>query len=209
MPQPPTLKVIEVFASVQGEGLRLGQPTIFIRLAGCNLRCAFCDTKYAWRGGQETTPARLVQEAVKVRRRFPCRWVCLTGGEPLLQKVKGLVLGLKARGFEVQVETNGTFRPGVPADWFSVSPKPPRYDVALEFRRKADEVKLVVSRGLSFQDVQRVRQAFPGRTPLLLQPQSNLAWSVRKGWKLLGLSLDAGLVNIRLTVQAHKILGLP
>jgi 7-carboxy-7-deazaguanine synthase len=209
MPQPPTLKVVEVFASVQGEGLRLGQPTIFIRLAGCNLRCAFCDTKYAWRDGRVSTPAQLVQEAVKVRRRFPCRWVCLTGGEPLLQKTKELVLGLKAGGFEVQVETNGTVRPEVPADWFSVSPKAPRYDVAPGFKRKADEVKLVISRGLSFQDVKKVRRAFPGRTPLLLQPQSNFAWSVRKGWKLLRLSLDAGLPNVRLTIQAHKIFGLP
>ncbi len=209
MPQPPTLKVVEVFASVQGEGLRLGQPTIFIRLAGCNLRCAFCDTKYAWRDGRVATPAQLVQEAVKVRRRFPCRWVCLTGGEPLLQKTKVLVLGLKARGFEVQVETNGTFRPDVPADWFSVSPKPPDFKVAPELKRKADEVKLVVTRGLSFRDVYKVRGMFPARTPLLLQPQSNSVWSVRKGWKLLGLSLDAGLPNVRLTIQAHKILGLP
>ncbi|RPI99013.1 MAG: 7-carboxy-7-deazaguanine synthase QueE, partial [Candidatus Aminicenantes bacterium] len=50
MLRPPTLKTIEIFASVQGEGLRQGEPTIFVRLAGCNLRCGFCDTKRAWRG---------------------------------------------------------------------------------------------------------------------------------------------------------------
>ena len=50
MPQPPTLKISEIFPSIQGEGLRQGEPTIFVRFAGCNLRCTFCDTKYAWTG---------------------------------------------------------------------------------------------------------------------------------------------------------------
>lgn len=209
MPPQPTLKIVEIFPSVQGEGLRLGEPTIFVRLAGCNLRCSFCDTAYARQGGKDFSPARVVADAVKIRRRFPCRWVCLTGGEPLLQNVSGLVRGLKRRGFSVQVETNGTIRPSVAADWYSVSPKPPDYDAAPGFRKRAAEVKLIVSRGLSFKLVKKVRHAFPARTPLLLQPQSNLSWSVRQGWDLLRVCLAAGLPNIRLTVQAHKILSLP
>jgi 7-carboxy-7-deazaguanine synthase len=208
MPPQPTLRIAEVFPSVQGEGLRLGQPTIFIRLAGCNLSCAFCDTPNARQGGRKLTPARVVERAVAIRRRFPCRWACLTGGEPLLQDVSGLVRLLQRRGFLIQVETNATLRPPAAADWYTVSPKPPTYKVATGFKKRADEVKLVVSRGLSFQDVKKVRRAFPHRTPVLLQPQSNLPWSVRRAWKLLGMALAAGLPNIRLTVQAHKVLGV-
>ena len=209
MPQPRTLKVIEVFPSVQGEGLRLGEPTIFVRLSGCNLRCTFCDTKYARRGGDERTPEEVIALALAVRRRFPCRWVCLTGGEPLLQDIAALTRGLKRNGFRVQVETNGTLRRPLTADWYSVSPKPPAFSVAPGLLSKAREVKLIVTRPLPFKDVQKVRLKFPSKTPLLLQPQSNADWSLRKSWTLLQRSLRAGLPNIRLTLQAHKVFKLP
>ena len=84
MPQPPTLKIVEIFPSIQGEGLRQGEPTVFIRLSGCNLKCSFCDTKYAWKGGREFTAGEILDEVRKIRRRFPASWVSLTGGEPLL-----------------------------------------------------------------------------------------------------------------------------
>lgn len=209
MPPPPTLKVIEVFPSVQGEGLRLGEPTIFIRLSGCNLHCAFCDTKYARRGGDDCTPEEVTDLVLAIRRRFSCRWVCLTGGEPLLQDTAGLIRGLKRVGFRVQVETNGTLRRPLTADWYSVSPKPPDYAVARDLQRKAREVKLIVTRALSFQDVQKVRKKFPPETPLLLQAESNRSWSFRKGWDLVQRSLRTGLPNVRLTLQAHKVFGLP
>jgi 7-carboxy-7-deazaguanine synthase len=209
MPPPATLKVIEVFPSVQGEGLRLGEPTIFIRLSGCNLRCAFCDTKYARRGGDDCTPEEVITLVLRIRRTFPCVWVCLTGGEPLLQDIAVLVRGLKRQGFRVQVETNGTLARPLTADWYSVSPKPPDYAVARGFPKKAREVKLIVTRPLAFEDVRKVRKRFPPKTPLLLQPQSNMSWSVQKGWDLVRRSLRAGLPNVRLTLQAHKVFDLP
>jgi organic radical activating enzyme len=209
MPQPRTLKVIEVFPSVQGEGLRLGEPTIFVRLSGCNLHCAFCDTKYARRGGDDCAPEEVIDLVLTIRRLFPCRWVCLTGGEPLLQDIGALTRGLKRKGLRVQVETNGTLRRPLTADWYSVSPKPPKFSVAPGLISKAREVKLIVTRPLSFRDVQKVRRKFPSKTPLLLQPQSNLDWSFRKGWVLVQRSLRAGLPNVRLTLQAHKVFKLP
>jgi 7-carboxy-7-deazaguanine synthase len=209
MRPPPILRIAEVFPSVQGEGLRLGEPTIFLRLAGCNKRCAFCDTKYARRGGRASSSQTLIAEALRIRRRFRCRWVCLTGGEPLLQDVAGLIRGLRAEGFRVHIETNGSVRRPPSADWYSVSPKPPDYGVDSGYIKKADEVKLVVTRGLTLAAVRAVRRSFPAKTPVLLQPQSNRAWSIRRGWTLLQRALAAGLPNIRLTVQAHKIFNLP
>ena len=205
MRRPPTLKTIELFASVQGEGLRQGEPTIFVRLAGCNLRCSFCDTKRAWARGRAQSAAEIVDEVRALWRRFPARWVCLTGGEPLRQHVAPLVRALRRAGLAVQIETNGTLAPRPAADWYTVSPKPPAYAAHPAFRRKAREVKLVVSRDLADDTLRAVRRAFPIATPIILQPQSNAAWSMRKATKLLEEASRQGLVNIRVGLQLHKI----
>ena len=208
MPPPPTLKIVEVFASIQGEGLRQGEPTIFIRLTGCDLRCSFCDTKYAWTGGRTADVPRILERVRSLRKRFPAAWACLTGGEPLLQDIAPLVRSLKKDGLKVQVETNGrTFRP-LTADWLTVSPKPPRYACRPQLIKRAREVKLVVSRTLTLGTIARVRREFPRTAPLLLQPESNAAWSRAKARRLLDRAVRAGLENMRYSLQLHKILGL-
>jgi 7-carboxy-7-deazaguanine synthase len=208
MRRPPTLKTIEIFASVQGEGLRQGEPTIFVRLAGCNLRCSFCDTKKAWRGGRELSVEKIAGEVARLRRGFPATWACLTGGEPLAQDVRALVLRLHDDGLKVQIETNGTFPPDPRADWHTVSPKPPDYDVHPGFKKRAREVKVVVCRGLHLDDVRSMRAAFPPAVPLILQPQSNAAWSMKKALDLLEGAGRSGLAGVRISVQLHKIYGL-
>lgn len=208
MRRPPTLKTIEIFASVQGEGLRQGEPTIFVRLAGCNLRCGFCDTKKAWRGGREISVEKIAEKVLRLRTEYPTTWVCLTGGEPLAQNVRPLLLRLHAEGFRVQIETNGTFPPAPLADWHSVSPKPPDYAVHPGFRKRAREVKLVVCRTLDLDGIRTVRAAFPQTVPVILQPQSNTRWSIKKAAGLLEDASRAGLEGIRLSVQLHKIYGL-
>ena len=208
MPRPPTLKISEIFASFQGEGARQGEPTIFVRLAGCNLACGFCDTKSARRGGRPVSVAAIVARVAGLRNRFPAEWVCLTGGEPMLQDIGPLVSALRKAGFRVQIETNGTiFRP-IPADRITLSPKPPGYAFDPSFRRRAAEVKLVVSRDLSLADVAGVRNSFPAATPVFLQPESNAAWSRARAARLAAAALRAGLRNVRLSVQLHKVYGM-
>jgi organic radical activating enzyme len=208
MRRPPTLKTTEIFASVQGEGLRQGEPTIFVRLSGCNRRCDFCDTKKAWRGGRETPVEKIVGEVLRLRRGFPAAWVCLTGGEPLAQDVRPLVRRLHEEGLKVQVETNGTFPPEPGADWLTVSPKPPDYDFHPGFLKRAREVKLVVCRTLTLDTVSTLRAIFPPATPLILQPQSNTPWSRKKALMILQDAGRSGLTGIRLSVQLHKVYGL-
>jgi organic radical activating enzyme len=205
MPRPRTLKITEIFPSIQGEGLRQGEPTHFIRVAGCNLRCTFCDTKYAWEGGEDLTPLDILNTIKKNQARFPADWVCLTGGEPLLQEIGELVRTIKGEGFLIQVETNGLVYRRLDVDWYTLSPKPEEYSYGPEYKKKAKEVKIILSKGLDMAIIQRLRGEFPPQTPLLLQPVSNRKWSVNLGMKLLKQVSQAGLRNIRLSVQLHKI----
>ena len=204
----PTLKIAEVFASVQGEGLRQGEPTVFVRLAGCNLRCTFCDTKYAWKGGKDRTREEVLAEVRRLRADFPAAWVCLTGGEPLLQDISGLVRDLKKEGLKVQAETNGTVDRILAVDWYTISPKPPEYAVQPRFLKTAREVKLVVSRELNFEIVRRVRKKFPSGIPIFLQPESNRRRSAAKAMEILSAGLKERLENLRVSAQLHKVLGI-
>ena len=208
MPAPPTLKVIEVFASVQGEGMRQGEPTVFVRLAGCDRRCSFCDTKYAWEGGRDWPLSRILDRVRTIRLSHPARWVCLTGGEPYMQDVRPLVRGLREDGCRVQVETNGTRYYPTAADWLTVSPKPKDYLVRTEFGRRAKEVKLVATRDLDLAALRRIRRSFQKRIPILIQPESNRRWSQKQAIRLLTEATAAGLENIRVSVQLHKVFGL-
>ena len=207
MPQLHILKITEIFSSIQGEGLRQGEPTLFVRFSGCNLKCSFCDTKYAWNGGWEYSSAQVLEKIKKLRNDFPAQWVCLTGGEPLLQDVKELVRSLKRENFKVQIETNATiFRP-LPVDWYSISPKPDKYYFRPEYKEKAREVKIVITKDLDLKAIQRLRAQFPEKTPLLLQPQSNRKWSMNLGIKLLKEGLKADLKNIKESVK--KFMDIP
>lgn len=103
MPQD-SLKINEIFYSLQGESSRVGLPTIFIRLSGCPLRCTWCDTEYAFSGGQVMDLEAILATAGQ----YPCRRVCVTGGEPLAQKAcPRLLTALCDAGYDVSLETSG------------------------------------------------------------------------------------------------------
>lgn len=100
----PKLRITEIFASVQGESTRVGLPTVFVRLTGCPLRCTWCDTEYAFQGGE----SRTLDEVVDSVARLGLRHVCVTGGEPLAQRAcLPLLTALCDAGFSVSLETSG------------------------------------------------------------------------------------------------------
>ena len=118
----PTLRIAEIFSSVQGEGIWTGVPSTFVRISGCNLRCAWCDTKYAsWEPeGPTMTVAQILAEV----QRHPCVHVVLTGGEPMLfEPIEELALQLKSLGHTITVETAGTIHRTLACDLMSISPK--------------------------------------------------------------------------------------
>jgi len=99
-----TLRITEIFYSVQGETSRAGLPTVFIRLTGCPLRCGYCDTAYAFHGGSSMTIAAIMQQVAE----YAPRYVTVTGGEPLAQKSAPLLLAaLCDAGYDVSLETSG------------------------------------------------------------------------------------------------------
>ena len=208
MHQPHILKISEIFVSIQGEGLRQGEATLFIRLSGCNLDCSFCDTRYAHEKGTEMSVGQILDRVKLLRERVAAEWICLTGGEPLLQDIEKLALGLKVERFKIQVETNGTIYRSLPVDWYTISPKPDKYFYQPEYLDKAKEVKLVVSKDLNYKTVQKIRREFPEKIPLLLQPESNREWSMIKSFDLLKLAINSEMKNIRISIQLHKIFRL-
>jgi 7-carboxy-7-deazaguanine synthase len=100
------MKIAEIFRSLQGEGKNQGKPCLFIRLAGCNLHCHWCDTPYAQTGGKEMNLEGVLEQLMHVNPSY----VCITGGEPLLQAddLEPLLVLLHTRGTAIDIETNGT-----------------------------------------------------------------------------------------------------
>ncbi len=205
------MRVTEIFFSIQGEGTRAGLPCVFVRFTGCDLRCVYCDTAYAFHGGQDMTQESIL-EAVE---RHPCKLVLLTGGEPLLQReLPELARRLLERGYEVTVETHGQ-RPldALPTGVVRIVDvkTPDSGEVAtdlayLDRLTPADEVKFVVSSRADFAWSREVirRHALEGRVHVLLSP----VWGKVEPRDLAAWILASG-VDARLSLQIHKVIWGP
>ena len=113
------MRINEMFYSLQGEGYYTGTPAVFVRFAGCNLKCDFCDTDF------QSYIEMAEDQIVKQVSEFPTRHIVLTGGEPTMQVTSSFVRLLHEAGFFVQIETNGTLKlpPDCHIDWITCSPK--------------------------------------------------------------------------------------
>jgi len=205
------VRVTEIFFSIQGEGTRVGRPCVFVRFTGCDLRCSYCDTAYAFSGGTEMSRAEIVAQA----ERHPCRFVLLTGGEPLLQpEAADLARELLARGWEVAVETHGQ-RPldGLPPEVVCIadvktpgSGEPARDLSWLARLHRHDEVKFVVTSEEDFRwSLAVVRgHGLEGRVAVLFSPVHGRV----KPSDLARWMLESG-VEARLNLQLHKMVWGP
>jgi 7-carboxy-7-deazaguanine synthase len=131
----------EIFYSLQGEGFLAGVPSVFIRLAGCPLRCRWCDTKYAW---DETAGRDYdVTEIAQAVQQWRCRYVVITGGEPMINSdLPQLVRQLKAAGKHITIETAGiAYVPDLPCDLMSISPKLSNSTPSTEDRNQKTEIR--------------------------------------------------------------------
>ncbi|MDR9416533.1 MAG: 7-carboxy-7-deazaguanine synthase QueE, partial [Gracilimonas sp.] len=113
--------VVEHFYTIQGEGAHSGRASYFIRTAGCDVNCWWCDVKESWE--EEGHPNLTVRELVDVAKKSEAPFVVITGGEPLLHDLLPLTLGLKSAGLEIHIETSGSSPLSGQLDWITLSPK--------------------------------------------------------------------------------------
>jgi len=189
------LQLAEIFYSLQGEGTWTGTPAVFVRLAGCNLSCAFCDTDYALK-----FVASVAEVTAAVRAEGgACPTVILTGGEPLAQReTPALIAALIADGRRVHIESNGTLATELPDDvWLTVSPKERLHPFMAQ---RADEAKLIVDGRVPLEWL----TAFGARTRVFLQPEGNKPANVALA--VAAAKNDPG--RLRLSLQTHKFIGL-
>lgn len=204
-----TLRINEIFFSLQGEASRVGLPTVFVRLTGCPLRCTWCDTEYAFTGGTTLSLEAILAEVGK----YPARQVCVTGGEPLAQKsCLQLLTALCDAGYDVSLETSGAL------DIAGVDPRVSRImDLKapdsgesaknrwenLESLNQRDEIKIVIASRGDYEwarDLVRERR-LEQRCPLLFSPaQGNIEPAELAGWIL------ADGLPVRFQLQLHKVL---
>ncbi len=136
------IKVYEEFYSLQGEGRHTGMATYFVRFAGCDVGCPWCDSSEAWNGGTLTDEVSIATRAIA----SGAPAVVVTGGEPLMQNLDKLTSELHKHGLAVHLETSGTHPLSGDFDWVCLSPK--RHRPPLFF--KADELKVVIASGDDF-----------------------------------------------------------
>lgn len=208
-----TLNLVEIFASVQGETSLTGLPTAFVRLAACNLRCTWCDTTYSFGKGTKHSLDSIVQQIDD----FGCSFVCITGGEPLLQEnVHTLMTMLCDKKYTVSIETGGSL---------STERIDPRVRVILDVKcpksgmshknhwqnmsllRGHDEVKFVVADYQDYEYAKEISEKYGLHTrqmPILLSPVHGALESKELvGWIL------RDKLPVRLNLQIHKYIWTP
>ena len=204
-----TLRITEIFHSLQGETSRVGLPTVFVRLTGCPLRCGYCDTAYAFHGGESRTLADIVAEVA----RYGTRYVTVTGGEPLAQKhCLSLLAVLCDAGYSVSLETSGAL---------DVKQVDPRVSKILDIKtpgsgeigknrwenlghlHSTDEIKFVICDESDYEWARRelTDRGLDRLCPVLFSPaHGDLAAEQLAGWIL------RDRLPVRFQVQLHKIL---
>jgi 7-carboxy-7-deazaguanine synthase len=207
-----TYRVAAVYPTVQGEGALTGTPVVLLRLQGCAVGCPWCDTKETWghAGGSALTAAEVVAR-VDALASGGSEWVLLTGGEPAEQDLRTLVIALRAAGLRVMLETSGTADGclGLAFDWLCVSPKPdmpggrPLIPAVLA---EADEIKMVIGKPADVEQLDRVLALLPHHLRLKVTSLQPLSGS-RKATELCVETAKAR--GWRLSVQTHKVIGLP
>jgi len=204
-----SLKINEIFFSLQGESSRIGLPTIFIRLTGCPMRCTYCDTAYAFHGGRNMS----VNEILEDISQYKTKYVTVTGGEPLAQKTCwGLIKNLSDKGYIVSLETGGAI---------SIEGIDERTKIILDIKTpdsgeylkndkknfalvdKKDEIKFVLSSRQDYEWAKKFikEEKLIDKAPIIFSPvYKNLSYENLSQW-----ILEDNLA-VRFQVQLHKII---
>ncbi len=196
------LPVMEQFYTIQGEGAFAGVPAYFIRLAGCDVGCVWCDVKESW--DATAYPSISVDELARNAAESGCGLAVITGGEPAMYDLTALTQAMHALNLRVHIETSAAYPVVGDFDWITLSPKKFKFPVPSELI-KADELKVVVFNKSDFEWAESfLTQVKPG-CKLLLQPE----WDKRD--KIMPLIIDYVKAHPQwhISLQTHKYIGVP
>lgn len=216
------LPMVEIFETVEGEGLKAGFPTVFVRIYGCNLRCTWCDTTYSY------APAKpefwmSPEEIVKQVESYAARHVCLTGGEPLMygEKSVALIQTLAAidKVEDIHIETNGA----IALDLFMEQVESAKVRYIMDYKlpdsgemhemntdnlkllREQDELKFVIGSEQDFAIAKQIMHDHLIRAQILFSP----VWETMPPHRLVDMILKEGLAQVKLSLQLHKVIWDP
>jgi 7-carboxy-7-deazaguanine synthase len=196
------LPVMEHFYTLQGEGFYSGRAAYFVRLAGCNVGCVWCDVKESW--DVEEHPDLDLIELVEQIERFGANFVVITGGEPTLYDLTTLTQLLHEKNIEIAMETSGTYPLVGEIDWYCFSPK--KFKAPLpEAYEKANELKVVVYHPSDIEWAEKHAALVNENCKLFLQPE----WSRQDEWLPLIIDYVKRNPHWRISLQTHKFMQIP
>ncbi len=202
------MKINEIFYSIQGEGKWMGLPNIFIRTTGCNLRCSFCDTTYAYETGEEMS----MEEIINRIQKHPCNYVCITGGEPLLhEEIVQLIDVLLEKKYVICLETNGSINienlVGKKFLLISLDIKCPSSTMheKMNFNNVSlltcnDQLKFIIQNREDYEYAKKIIKKYKPQSAIFFQPVWGINLKELSSWVL-----NDGL-DVRIGLQLHKII---
>ena len=200
--QPQQYPVMEMFYSLQGEGYHQGKAAYFIRLAGCDVGCVWCDVKESWDASMH--PVLSIDQIVQSALQHPGRLAIITGGEPLLYNLNPLTTALKAAGFQTNIETSGSSPMSGQWNWVCLSPKKFKAPLA-ENLKFASELKVVVFNNSDFDWAETYAKQVAPDCKLYLQPE----WDKQAQITPLVIEYVKQNPQWELSAQLHKYIQVP
>ncbi len=195
------LPVMERFYTIQGEGVHSGCPAYFIRLAGCDVGCVWCDVKDSWNA--EEHPLLSVEELINDVVHAGANRVIITGGEPLMHDLQELTVGLRSNAIAVHLETSGVHPLSGEWNWITFSPKKFKRPTEEIFQR-AHEMKVIVFHPSDIAWAEELSKKLNSECSLLLQPE----WERSEEMLPLIMNFITSHPQWRLSLQTHKYIGV-
>ena len=193
---------MEMFYSLQGEGYHQGKAAFFIRLAGCDVGCVWCDVKESWDASKH--PQLSIDEIVNAALSHPSKIAIVTGGEPLLHALDPLTNALKAAGFQTHIETSGSSPLSGQWDWICLSPKKFKFPLE-ESIAAASELKVVVFNKSDIEWAESFEKRVSPNCKLYLQPE----WDKADTMTPLSIDYIKAHPQWELSAQLHKYIQVP
>lgn len=196
------LPVMEHFYTIQGEGTFTGHAAYFIRVAGCDVGCVWCDVKTSW--GVESNQLMAIDDLLQAVKANPCKLAVITGGEPTLYDLEPLTSSLREAGYRTHIETSGAHQLTGQWDWVCLSPKKFKHPVP-DVYAQADELKVIVYNHKDLEWAEQQAQYVHSSCRLLLQPE----WSRKEEATQWIVAHVQAHPQWQISLQTHHYLQVP